>query len=98
MYSYESYKNSDYHHRRNAVNSILIWPEEYQAGHIDGAMNINYLSDTFANRMNEMDKQNVYLIYCQCGGRSSMAVEKMMALGFEQLYHYSGGYVDWKKE
>ncbi len=73
-------------------------PEEYDSGHIQGAINVNYFSDAFTNRLNEMDKQNTYLVYCQGGGRSSMAAEKMVELGFEFIYHYSGGYADWNQD
>ena len=72
-------------------------PEEYEAGHIEGAVNINVLSDDFEERIKTFDPEDVYLVYCQSGGRSLMAVEKMNELGFEFIYHYPGGYSDYEK-
>lgn len=72
-------------------------PQEYDAGHIEGAVNINVLSDEFAQIVKSYDPEDVYLVYCQSGGRSLMAVEKMNEFGFEYIYHYPGGYSDFVK-
>ncbi|NNE77709.1 MAG: rhodanese-like domain-containing protein [Pricia sp.] len=46
-------------------------PEEFSAGHIDGAVNINYLSsESFTENINKLDKTKPVYVYCQMGGRS----------------------------
>ena len=72
-------------------------PQEYEAGHIQGAININVLSEEFEQRVKSMDKNSVYLVYCKSGGRSTTAVKIMNELGFEYIYHYPGGYSDFVK-
>jgi len=71
--------------------------QEYEAGHIDGAINLNFLSDEFDHLLNELEKDAIYLVYCQSGGRSISAVQRMNELGFEYIYHYPGGYSDFIK-
>ena len=51
-------------------------PEEYEAGHIEGAKNINFLAPDFAEKMGELDKTKPVMIYCQAGGRSAKALKK----------------------
>jgi rhodanese-related sulfurtransferase/thioredoxin-related protein len=72
-------------------------PQEYDEGHIAGAININILSEEFEERVKSMDKNGVYLVYCKSGGRSITAVKVMTDLGFEYIYHYPGGYSDFVK-
>lgn len=72
-------------------------PSEYEAGHIDGAINLNFLSDEFDELLSKMEKDAIYLVYCQSGGRSISAVQRMNELGFEYIYHYPGGYSDFSK-
>src|SRR6056297_597455 len=72
-------------------------PQEFEAGHIQGAVNINVLSEEFEETLNTMEKNEVYLVYCQSGGRSVTAVKLMNELGFEYIYHYPGGYSDFVK-
>lgn len=72
-------------------------PSEYNAGHIDGATNINYYDSDFEERLNQLDQSDVYLLYCASGGRSSRALKKMRELGFTKIYHLKKGYNGWKR-
>jgi len=69
---------------------------EYDNGHIDGALNLNYY-DKFEAEIAKLDKDKIYFVYCQSGGRSSRAVEKMTEAGFEYIYHYEDGYSGFSK-
>lgn len=71
-------------------------PEEYGAGHIAAAQNINFLSPTFEKDIQKLDKNKPVLVYCQMGGRSAKCAEKMKALGFTKILDYKGGYSKWK--
>lgn len=70
-------------------------PEEFAAGSIQDAMNINYNADDFNQQIEALDKSKTYLVYCRSGARSSKAVEIMKANGFHYLYHLEGGYLAW---
>ncbi|MEA1883704.1 MAG: rhodanese-like domain-containing protein [Thermotogota bacterium] len=72
-------------------------PSEYNAGHIDGATNVNYNASDFVEQLNKLDKTDVYLLYCASGGRSSRALKKMKELGFTKIYHLKKGYNGWKR-
>lgn len=49
-------------------------PEEFESGHIEGAINIDYHSDTFVKDLDKLDKDKSYLVYCRAWRRSSDAV------------------------
>jgi len=72
-------------------------PSEYNAGHIDGATNINYYDSDFKDKLNKLDKTDIYLLYCASGGRSSRAFNIMKELGFTKIYHLKKGYNGWKR-
>jgi rhodanese-related sulfurtransferase len=72
-------------------------PSEYNAGHIDGATNVNYNASDFVEQLNKLDKTDIYLLYCASGNRSSKALKKMKELGFTKIYHLKKGYSGWKR-
>ena len=74
-------------------------PKEYEAGHIDDAINIDFLSgEHFTNEVNKLDKTKPVYIYCQMGGRSKKASEKLKNLGFTTIFDYGGGYGEWSQK
>ena len=74
-------------------------PQEYEAGHIDDAINID-ISDnaTFTKKIETLDKEKPVYIYCQMGVRSKKASEKLKEMGFKTIFDYSGGYGEWSKQ
>ena len=72
-------------------------PKEYKSGHIENAININYFSSKFTNRIDKLDKNKTYLIYCHSGVRSGGACNKMKQAGFENIHDFAGGFTAWKK-
>ena len=73
-------------------------PEEYNSGHIENSTLIDFRSDNFKEEINELDKNNTYLIYCRTGGRSASALNMMKELGFDNVYNMLGGITLWEKE
>ena len=56
-------------------------PEEYEQGHIAGAMNIDWKSDTFADDASGMlDKSKTVALYCKGGRRSHAAAGRVCFL------------------
>ena len=72
-------------------------PEEFEEGHIDGSVVFDVKADNFAERIDSLDKNETYLIYCRSGSRSQRAIDKMTELGFMDLYMLNGGYLDWSE-
>jgi len=88
---------------KQARNNVLILldvrtPEEFAAGHLNGALNLNLNVPDFADRLNELDKTKVYLVYCKGGVRSARAMQIMQKQGFRQVYNLSGGLNKWQAE
>ncbi|MGE9266964.1 MAG: rhodanese-like domain-containing protein [Verrucomicrobiales bacterium] len=73
----------------------LRTPEEFKEGHLKGARNIDFLGDDFEKELAKLDRKKTYLVHCQSGGRSSMALETFQKLGFQHLIHLDGGYAEW---
>ena len=67
-------------------------PDEFSAGHLDGAVNIDVQSAEFDALVSQLDPEGSYLVYCRSGNRSAQAIDRMAALGFTDLTN--GGSVE----
>ncbi|MCB9293195.1 MAG: rhodanese-like domain-containing protein [Lewinellaceae bacterium] len=73
-------------------------PKEYQEGHIEGAVNINFYDDDFLQQLEkQLDKDKPVLLYCRSGRRSANAAKQMQELGFKEVYDLKGGFLQWEK-
>jgi rhodanese-related sulfurtransferase len=70
-------------------------PEEYEYGHLENAINIDFYSDSFQHELARLDKKKTYLEYCRSGGRSARALDLMKDLGFTEVYNMKGGITSW---
>ena len=71
--------------------------EEYDQGHIPGAMLIpNTEIETKAEEV-LMDKDQLLLVYCRSGRRSKLASEILVELGYTNIKEF-GGIIDWPYE
>lgn len=69
--------------------------EEYNAGHIEGAI---LIPDTEISEKAEeilTDKAATILVYCHSGRRSALASADLVDLGYSNVYDF-GGIIDWK--
>ena len=73
-------------------------PEEFTEERIENAINIDYRSETLQDELDELDKNQTYLIYCRSGGRSGNALDTMEELNFKEVYNLLGGINQWKAE
>lgn len=69
--------------------------EEFQAGHLDGAMNMDFYADDFEQRLAALDLNRPTVLYCAKGGRSYKAYLMGKKLEFVQLHDLEGGYTAW---
>jgi len=65
-------------------------PDEWEEGMIKGAINIPL--DELRNRLDELDRNKMILIYCQVGLRGYLAYRLLKLNGFSQVKNLSGGY------
>lgn len=70
-------------------------PEEYAAGHLANAVNIDYYADDFEDQLQQLDLEVPYVMYCNSGNRSSNALPVMDTLGFVEVYELDGGIQAW---
>lgn len=71
--------------------------EEYDQGHIPGAI---LIPDTEIKAKAEevlTDKDQLLLVYCRSGRRSKLAAEALVELGYTNIKEF-GGIIDWPYE
>ena len=71
--------------------------EEYDQGHIPGAIVISH--EEIAEKAEEVltDKDQLILVYCRSGRRSKIAAEALVELGYTNIREF-GGIIDWPYE
>ncbi len=70
-------------------------PDEFAAGHLAGAVNLDYSAAGFAGELGALDREVPYLLYCRTGNRSAQAREMMRDQGFAEVHEIEGGIVAW---
>lgn len=71
--------------------------DEYDAGHIPGAILVPNESIDDESPTELPDKNRIILIYCRSRNRSKQAVEKLFKMGYTKIYEF-GGIIDWTGE
>ena len=71
--------------------------EEYDEGHIPGAIVISH--EEIAEKAEGVltDKEQLILVYCRSGRRSKIAAEALVELGYTNIKEF-GGIIDWPYE
>lgn len=64
---------------------------EYEAGHLQGALNIDVESGGFDDGVARLDRNVTYALYCRSGRRSTLAAERMAAAGFTNIVNFNEG-------
>lgn len=71
-------------------------PEEFNEGHLKGAVNININDEGFESRVNQLDKTKPVFVYCLSGPRSTNAASYLRKNGFAEVYELQGGMLAWR--
>lgn len=66
---------------------------EFEAGHINGAVNV--FVGTIQDNLDKISKDKQVVVYCQAGDRSAFAYSVLAKNGFENIKNYSGGMKEW---
>ena len=70
--------------------------KEFDDGHIENALNIDYFSATFSDEISNIGLEKPVLVYCRSGNRSGKSMRIMSDLGFKEVYNLIGGIKGWK--
>jgi len=79
---------------RENKNIILIdvrTRDEFMYNHIDGAVNIPLQEITQKIGRYTRNKNDAIIVYCEYGGRSKKALNKLNKLGYVNVYNLDGG-------
>ena len=71
--------------------------EEYDQGHIPGAIMIPEYEIADRAEKELPDKDQLILVYCRSGRRSKIAAEELVKLGYTNVKEF-GGIIDWEYE
>ena len=71
--------------------------EEYDEGHIPGAIMIPEYEIADRAEKELPDKDQLILVYCRSGRRSKIAAEELVKLGYTNVKEF-GGIIDWEYE
>lgn len=82
---------------KKAVVLDVRRPDEFAAGHIEGAVLLNFLDTVAFNAgVEKLDKSKTYYIYCRSGRRSNNAAVLMQKKGFT-VFDLGGGFLSWQR-
>jgi len=70
-------------------------PEEFEQGHLDGALNYNIRSADFEKQAGSLDKTKPVFVYCLSGRRSASAASILVQKGFPEVHNMTGGLMKW---
>lgn len=74
-------------------------PGEVSQGYIKGAdLFIDFNGSDFEKKINELDKNKTYYVYCRSGARSGNASSYMVKNGFKDVYNITGGIIKYSGE
>ena len=82
-------------HNKKAVLLDVRRPEEYAAGHLAGARNINWQNQPdFIAAVRQLKKRRTYYVYCRSGKRSHAAATFLQEKGYK-VCDLAGGFLQW---
>ena len=71
--------------------------DEFDLGHIDSAINLDFYSDTFQNEILSLPKNEKIVLYCRTNNRSSKTAAILKQNGYRDILVISGGITEWVK-
>jgi rhodanese-related sulfurtransferase len=82
---------------KNTVVLDVRTEKEFKAGHIAGAVNLDYNAPDFQAKVAKLDKSKTYLVHCAAGRRSAGACAIMDKIAFTNLVNLEPGFRAWEK-
>ena len=99
--TYEQISGAEAKELMDSENGYIIidarTQEEYDQGHIPGAIMIPEYEIADRAEKELPDKNQLILVYCRSGRRSKIAAEELVKLGYTNVKEF-GGIIDWEYE
>jgi thioredoxin len=70
--------------------------DEFQNGHIEGAINADVNSAALQQIASDLNKDKTVFVYCLSGARSASAAEMLKEMGFKSIVNLTGGMLAWR--
>jgi rhodanese-related sulfurtransferase len=71
-------------------------PEEFQSGHIQGALSIDFNAPNFAENLAKLPKDKEIYVYCRSGSRSKASAPQFISAGFKKVNNLTKGIIGWQ--
>ena len=92
--TFEKMMNED----SNAVLLDVRTHQEYQTERIPNSILIDIYQPTFLDKIERLERNKTYYVYCRSGQRSLTACKHMKQLGFEKVFNLKPGIMGWHGE
>lgn len=81
--------------KQNSKSVILDvrTPDEFNSGHIENAINLDARNPEIITKINNLNKDAKYLVYCRTNNRSSSVTDYMIKNGFKDVTKINDGIV-----
>tara|TARA_B000000532_G_C18812623_1_gene382211 strand:- start:402 stop:785 length:384 start_codon:yes stop_codon:yes gene_type:complete len=71
--------------------------DEFDSGHINSAINLDFYSNTFKNDILSLPKNETIVLYCRTNNRSSKTATILQENGYRDILVIKGGITEWVK-
>ena len=71
--------------------------DEFDLGHIDSAINLDFYSDSFQNDILSLPKNETIVLYCRTNNRSNKTATILKENGYKEILVIRGGITEWVK-
>lgn len=93
--SKENLTKEEVNEMMNSYSNVILLDvrshQEYEEGHLNGAINIPTYDLYREAPKILMDKDTIIIAYCTVGLRSENAIKILRKMGYKNLYHLDGG-------
>jgi rhodanese-related sulfurtransferase len=86
----ENQQNTDF------VILDLRTPQETRQGIIKGAILLDFMKSDFQSKIEQLDREKTYLLYCQSGYRSEKTQKLLEKKNFKRVYNMFRGFIGWR--
>ena len=71
--------------------------EEFESGHIENAIHIDFYSDSFQSKILNLKKNSKIILYCRTNNRSSKSADFLLNNDYIDISVIEGGITSWVK-